>query len=70
MAIEQKRRYADRIVQNPDILVGKPVIKGTRISVELVLAKLAANPDVSELIADYPRLTREDVQACLAEVAP
>ena len=66
MAIEQKRRYADRIVQDPDILVGKPVVKGTRIPVELVLAKLAANPDVAELFVDYPRLTREDVQACLA----
>ncbi len=57
--------FQDRIVQNPAILVGKPVIKGTRIPVELVLAKLAQNPDLDELFADYPRLTREDVQACL-----
>lgn len=41
------------------------MVKGTRIPVELVLAKLAANPELEELFADYPRLTREDVQACL-----
>ena len=56
-----KTNYQDRIVQNPEILVGKPVLKGTRIPVELVLAKLAQNPDLDELFADYPRLTREDV---------
>ena len=54
-----------RIVQDPDILVGKPVVRGTRIPVELVLAKLAANPDVQELFADYPRLTVDDVKVCL-----
>jgi len=62
---EQKRAYHDRIIQDREILVGKPVVKGTRIPVELVLAKLAANPDLEELFADYPRLTRADVQACL-----
>ena len=63
---EKQPSYQDRIVRDPEILVGKPVVKGTRIPVELVLAKLAANPDLTELFADYPRLTREDVQACLA----
>ena len=58
--------YHERIIRDPEILVGKPVVKGTRIPVELILAKLAANPDLTELFADYPRLTREDVQACLA----
>jgi uncharacterized protein (DUF433 family) len=57
--------YQDRIIQDPEILVGKPVVKGTRIPVELVLAKLAANPDVRELFLDYPRLTLDDVRACL-----
>jgi uncharacterized protein (DUF433 family) len=47
-------------------LVGKPVVKGTRISVELVLSHLAANPDLAELIAAYPELTVQDVQAALA----
>ncbi len=54
-----------RIIQDPAILVGKPVVKGTRIPVELVLAKLAANPDLGELLQDYPRLTIDDVRACL-----
>jgi uncharacterized protein (DUF433 family) len=58
--------YRERIIRDPAILVGKPVVKGTRISVELVLAKLAANPDLAELFADYPRLTVDDVKAVLA----
>ena len=64
MATEQPN-YLDRIVQDPKILVGKPTVRGTRIPVELVLAKLARNPDLKELFADYPRLTVEDVKACL-----
>lgn len=58
--------YTDRIATDPRILVGKPTVKGTRIAVELVLAHLAENPDLGDLFAAYPRLTREDVQACLA----
>lgn len=65
MAITERPTYLDRIVQDPEILVGKPTIRGTRIPVELVLAKLARNPDVDELFADYPRLTLDDVKACL-----
>ena len=61
----ERRNYVDRIVQDPEILVGKPTVRGTRIPVELVLAKLAHNPDLNELFADYPRLTIEDVKACL-----
>ena len=57
--------YQDHIVRDPDILVGKPVVKGTRIPVELILAKLAQNPDLGELFADYPRFTVDDVKACL-----
>lgn len=63
---EQQFTYQGRIVRDPEILIGKPVIKGTRIPVELVLAKLARNPDLTDLLADYPRLTVEDVKACLA----
>jgi uncharacterized protein (DUF433 family) len=62
----EKVPYRDRIIQDPEILVGKPVVRGTRIPVELVLGHLAANPDLGELFAAYPRLTIEDVQACLA----
>ncbi len=62
----EQPHYHDRIVRDPEILVGKPVVKGTRIPVELVLKHLAQNPDLDELLAAYPRLTVQDVQACLA----
>src|SRR5262249_49786016 len=58
--------YTERIVTDPQILVGKPVIKGTRIAVEHVLEYLAHTPNFEEFFADYPELTMEDVQACLA----
>jgi len=56
----------DRIERNPDIMVGKPVIKGTRITVDLILEKLAADVPIEEILADYPHLTREDVLAAVA----
>jgi uncharacterized protein (DUF433 family) len=69
MAVETNRTlYQDRIIQDPNIMVGKPVIKGTRIPVERVLAHLASTPDLAGLFAAYPRLTRADVQAALAYV--
>jgi uncharacterized protein (DUF433 family) len=58
--------YADRIVTDPAVLAGKPVVRGTRIPVELVLRHLAQDPDLGELFAAYPRLTLDDVKACLA----
>ena len=57
--------YEGRIVQVPGILGGKPTIKGTRISVEIVLAHLASNLDFEDLLRGFPALTPEDVQACL-----
>jgi uncharacterized protein (DUF433 family) len=57
--------YSDRIIEDPDILQGKPVLKGTRIPVQVVLEYLAHNPKFDDLFADYPRLTMADVQACL-----
>jgi uncharacterized protein (DUF433 family) len=63
---KQTATYQEGIVRDPEILVGKPVIKGTRISVDLVLEYLAQTPDLEELFADYPELSREDVQAVLA----
>ena len=56
----------DRIVQDPKIMVGKPVVRGTRIPVELVLEELSYNPDLNELFAAHPALTVDDVKACLA----
>lgn len=58
--------WRTRIVAHPDVLVGKPVIKGTRISVELVMDLLVAGYTTDQIIAQYDHLTREDVQACLA----
>lgn len=58
--------FHDRIVQDPDVMVGKPVVKGTRIPVERVIAHLAETPDLDDLFAAFPHLTIEDVQACLA----
>jgi uncharacterized protein (DUF433 family) len=60
-----KRLYQERIIKDPDILVGKPVVKGTRIPVELILAKLSVNLDLEKFSLDYPRLAEEDVKACL-----
>ena len=60
------KEIAERITTDPEIMVGKPVIKGTRMPVELVLAKLAANPDLGEFFLDYPELTIDDVKAVLA----
>jgi uncharacterized protein (DUF433 family) len=63
---EETIRYTERISQDPAVLVGKPVIRGTRISIELILERLSGNLDLDELFAAYPRLTIEDVQAALA----
>lgn len=63
---EDQRIYQERIVTDPRILAGKPVVKGTRIAVDLVLEELSHNPDIEELLAAHPDLTRTDVQACLA----
>lgn len=62
---EGQQKYKDRITTNPDVMVGKPVVKGTRIPVERVVAHLAHNPDLNDLFAAYPDLTLDDVKACL-----
>jgi uncharacterized protein (DUF433 family) len=61
--------WRDRIVSNPDILVGKPSIKGTRISVELILGWLANGWTHEMILESYPQLTREDILAALAFAA-
>jgi uncharacterized protein (DUF433 family) len=62
---DEQHTYQDRITINPHVMVGKPVVKGTRIPVELVVAHLANNPDLNDLFAAYPDLTIDDVKACL-----
>jgi len=54
-----------KITANPDILGGKPIIKGTRMSVEFILQLLASNVTEDEIILDYPHLSKEDIHACL-----
>jgi uncharacterized protein (DUF433 family) len=56
----------ERIVQIPGILGGKPVIKGTRIPVDLILERLTVDLDVKTLFEDYPELTEADIKACIA----
>ena len=55
----------DRIEVNPEILTGKPVVKGTRLAVEFVLDLLAQGWSEAEVLRNYPGLTHEDVLACL-----
>jgi uncharacterized protein (DUF433 family) len=56
----------ERIEINPAIMLGKPVIRGTRITVELILRKLAEGETVSDLLEDYPHLTAADIRAAIA----
>ena len=57
--------WIDRIVLNAEIMRGKPIVRGTRIPVETVLRHLASDLDVEEVLKAFPRLTREDVRACV-----
>jgi uncharacterized protein (DUF433 family) len=56
----------ERITIDPGVMVGKPCIKGTRITVESILEKLAADMSYEEILEDHPRLAREDILAALA----
>lgn len=55
----------ERIVLNPEILAGKPVIKGTRLSVEFVIGLLAHGSTIADILSEYRGLEPEDIQACL-----
>jgi uncharacterized protein (DUF433 family) len=57
--------WRDYIVSTPDVLRGKPRIKGTRIPVSLILGYLAAGNTAEEIIEEFPDLTREQIAACL-----
>jgi len=62
-------KYQERIVIDPKIMHGKPVIKGTRIPVYVVLNLLAGGMSEEEVLQEYPDLTREDILACLEYAA-
>jgi uncharacterized protein (DUF433 family) len=55
----------ERIGFNTEVMAGKPVIKGTRLTVEYIVNLLAHRADVEEVLAEYQGLTRDDIQACL-----
>lgn len=58
--------WQERIIIDPNILVGKPVIKGTRIAVEFVIDLLARGWTTEQILKEYDHLTAQDIQACLA----
>jgi uncharacterized protein (DUF433 family) len=58
-------QWSDRITVDPEVLVGKPVVRGTRLAVEFLLDLLAAGLSDAEILRNYPGLTPEDILACL-----
>ncbi len=64
-----EKKYRDIIRSDPSIMMGKPVIAGTRITVELILEKLAAGETVEQILEAHPRLTRNAIQAALTFAA-
>jgi uncharacterized protein (DUF433 family) len=56
---------ANSIISDPKIMMGKPVVAGTRITVELILEKLASGEPIEQIVEAYPRLTRDSVLAAL-----
>jgi uncharacterized protein (DUF433 family) len=63
------RDYREMVVSNPAVMMGKPVIAGTRITVELILEKLAAGETVDQIVDAHPRLNEDGVRAALAFAA-
>lgn len=61
----EQHNLLDRIELNPKIMAGKPVIKGTRLTVQYILNLLAHGATIDEILSEYQGLTREDVLACL-----
>ena len=58
--------WPERITVDPEVLAGKPVIRGTRLAVEFILELLAAGQSENEILSNYPGLTRDDILACLS----
>jgi uncharacterized protein (DUF433 family) len=61
--------YQDRIVRDPQIVGGEPVLKGTRVTLKTVLASLAEGATTEQILADFPTLSEEDVRAAIAFAA-
>lgn len=58
--------WKQHIISNPSVLSGKPVIKGTRISVELILEKLSEGESIEQIVKSHPHISKENIMACLA----
>lgn len=61
----EDQKLLERIVLNPEVMTGKPVIRGTRLTIDYVLNLLAHDATIEEILDEYEGLTREDIQACL-----
>ena len=66
---EQSMTITDRITVDRKVMLGKPIIRGTRIPVELILRKLSEGATEADLLDAYPRLTRDDIQAAIGYAA-
>lgn len=62
-------KWQDYIITDPKVMLGKPVVKGTRITVELIIERLGQGQTIDELIVSYPHLSRESILACLQYAA-
>jgi uncharacterized protein (DUF433 family) len=69
LAMIHKAHRHERIVMDPRIMVGKPTVKGTRITVEMILRKLGAGMTAEEILQDHPHLTLDDIRAAQAFAA-
>ncbi|MEW5804757.1 MAG: DUF433 domain-containing protein [bacterium] len=65
----EPKQIRERITVNPEVMVGKPTIRGLRITVEQILKALASGVTINELLEDYPELEHKDIQAALLYAA-
>ena len=66
---QSNKNMEERIVVNPKIMVGKPIIKGTRIPVDAILKRLADGMSIRDILEEYPNITEEDIRAALTYVS-
>ena len=64
-----RQRVSERVTSDPRVMMGKPVLEGTRIPVELILRRLGAGDSEQQILADHPMLTRDDIRAAQAFAA-
>lgn len=67
--IKESMGYMKYIERNPDVMLGKPIIKGTRITVELIMRKLAEGYSFEDILSNYPHLTKDQIYAALEYAA-